>query len=155
MAITAMTKLSLVCLVHRHCEVQQACTTTNMMMINLSGIKSIIQLQYFLPSFDKSNVVQPHLISNEGQQWAKKSGDLKNTCGFRILRQSLVRLQKAKMYNKYIYRNVNFQITIYNRVLILFVKICLMNEHLFCRYFVRVSVGQATKDINVKVFTSC
>ncbi len=34
-------------------------------------------------------------------------------------------------------------------------KSCLIDAHLFYEYFVGKSVGQATKDINVKVFTSC
>ena len=36
----------------------------------------------------------------------------------------------------YLYRKVNFSSTIYNRALILFVKIYLMNEHLLFKYFV-------------------
>ena len=31
------------------------------------------------------------------------------------------------------------------------VQIPLINEHLFCKYFVRQSVGQATKGIDIKI----
>ncbi len=55
----------------------------------------------------------------------------------------------------YIYRNVNFSSTVYDRVLILFVKIYLMNEHLLYKYFVSVSVSLATKEINVKICYNC
>ena len=49
-----------------------------------------------------------------------------------------------------------FSAAIKDRGLILFfVKSSLIDAHLFYEYFVRQSVGQATKDIKVKVFISC
>ena len=41
--------------------------------------------------------------------------------------------------------NVIFSAPIWDIALIFFVQILLMNEHLFCKYFVRLSVGNATK----------
>ncbi len=50
------------------------------------------------------------------------------------------------------FRNVKFLGTIYDFGLILFVmKIHLINEHIFYKYSVRLSVGMATIDINVRI----
>ncbi len=48
-------------------------------------------------------------------------------------------------------KTMNFLVPIKDRVLIFSLHIPLIYEHLFCKFFVRRSVGQATKDRNVKI----